>query len=93
MQYSRVEVFRTSEAVVIRREENVTRLEVINMLTAPNNYVDVGGVILTGESGRNRIVFDAGEGRVFNQDFVIRDYCDTVMCYLFDVLIIKTIYE
>ena len=93
MQYSRIEVFRTSEAVVIRREENVTRLEVINMLTAPNNYVDVGGVILTGESGRNRIVFDAGEGRVFNQDFVIRDYCDTVMCYLFDVLVIKTIYE
>lgn len=63
------------------------------MLTAPNNYVDVGGVILTGESGRNRIVFDAGEGRVFNQDFVIRDYCDTVMCYLFDVLVIKTILE
>ena len=93
MQYSRIEVFRTSEVVVIRREENVTRLEVINMLTAPNNYVDVGGVILTGESGRNRIVFDAGEGRVFNQDFVIRDYCDTVRCYLFDVLIIKTIYE
>ena len=93
MQYSRIEVFRTSEAVVIRREENVTSLEVINMLTAPNNYVDVGGVILTGESGRNRIVFDAGEGRVFNQDFVIRDYCDTVMCYLFDVLVIKTIYE
>lgn len=93
MQYSRIEVFRTSEAVVIRREENVTRLEVINMLTAPNNYVDVGGVILTGESGRNRIVFDAGEGRVFNQDFVIRDYCDTVMCYFFDVLVIKTIYE
>lgn len=93
MQYSRIEVFRTSEAVVIRREENVTRLEVINMLTAPNNYVDVGGVILTGESGRNRIVFDAGEGRVFNQDFVIRDYCDTVMCYLFDVLVIKTIHE
>lgn len=93
MQYSRIEVFRTSEAVVIRKEENVTRLEVINMLTAPNNYVDVGGVILTGEAGRNRIVFDAGEGRVFNQDFVIRDYCDTVMCYLFDVLVIKTIYE
>ena len=63
------------------------------MLTAPNNYVDVGGVILTGEAGRNRIVFDAGEGRVLNQDFVIRDYCDTVTCYLFDVLIIKTIYE
>lgn len=93
MQYSRVEVFRTSEPVVIRREENVTRLEVINMLTAPNNYVDVGGVVLTGEAGRNRILFDAGEGRVFNQDFIIRDYCDTIQCYLFDVLVIKTIYE
>ena len=96
MQYSRIESFTTTKAVVVRKEENINKLEVVNLINGVDISADVNGVLLYGTAspvGLHSITFYAGEGRVFNQDFIIRDYCDNLSCYLMNVLVIKTILE
>lgn len=92
MQYSNVSFEVIDYAKIFEASENITTIEFINL--GNTKFVINDSLILDGRNeanGVSRIKLEAGEGRVFENNFIVRDYCDNLQCYLFEALIIKTV--